>query len=69
MNSEPLNAGALQSLKDDILAARNLLNRMLGLAAHHGVDVEVRLVSVQNVGAARAGILQHWLVEALPASS
>ena len=59
----PLTPGQLENVKNDVLAARDLLNRMLDLAASNGIQLSVRLVSISKVGAVRAGVPEHNLVE------
>jgi hypothetical protein len=61
-----LTPGQIGIIQERVLAARNFLNDALDQAAHNGIPVEVRLIGVMNVGAARRGIPQHYQVEALP---
>lgn len=61
-----LSSGEHEALRQRVLEARNLLNHVLDEAAHNDIAVEVRLLQVMNVGAARRGIPHHFLVEALP---
>lgn len=64
-----LGAGEQDAIRQRVLEARNLLNHALDGAASNGIEVEVRLVGCRKVGAARFGIPQHYLIEALPVKS
>ena len=58
-----LGKGEIDIIKQDIIAARNLLNRMLDMAASNGITVELSLSPISTVAACRFGIKNYYLVE------
>jgi hypothetical protein len=64
-----ISEGMLNSICEDVLAARNLLNRMLEKAARNGIEVNVTLITGTSVvGTAIGTRVKHHDVNDVPYS-